>query len=102
MARSSYEAITVSTAAIGLTAAKYAGKASCLITNESGADVRWTVDGTAPTAGTIGHLLPASKAMVLEGQDLMKNFLAIRNAGADATLKVSFFRTGSAYPVAQA
>jgi hypothetical protein len=97
---SSYENVTVSSSAIGLTATKYgpiqdttlpisrtAKKA--LITVE-GDQIRWTCDGTTPVGATTGHRANVDDVITLEGFDAIRLFRAIRIT-ADATLRVTYF-----------
>lgn len=90
-----FESITVSSAAIGFTAATYgnpttgAAGTSALVTIESN-PVRWRADGTDPTA-SVGHLLGAGESLEVEGSlDLASiRFIA---TGSDATARVTYFR----------
>ena len=91
-----YETITVSTVAKILTAATYADPDAtkdaiadkALITIED-ADIRVRTDGTAPTA-TEGHLIRQGATITLRNPVEIQNFQAIRDAGTDAVLKVSY------------
>ena len=89
-----YEAITVSSTALGLTASNYAESPSTrgtvkrvLITVETD-QVRFTTDGTTPTS-SIGHLVDARQTITLEGRDDIAKFKAIR-VTTDASLKVTY------------
>lgn len=105
----SYEEVAVSTTAVSLSASKYKVSTvhnssvvshtvqntwaeQAFITVVSNA-IRWTVDGTTPTAGATGtgHDAVANDIIVLDGSDAIRQFKAIR-ATADATLKVTYFR----------
>jgi hypothetical protein len=93
-----HESITISSTALGLTAANYSYESTAtlskkkadraLITTETD-QIRWTCDGTTPDADT-GHLSNAGSVLELEGYDAIRLFRAIRVTG-DATLKVSYF-----------
>jgi hypothetical protein len=61
---------------------------------ESG-DIRWTIDGTAPTT-SVGNLAVAESALpAISGTTLLSNFRAIRTGGTSGTLSCSFFAGGS-------
>ena len=90
-----FETITVTTAAIGFTAATVRSlypyvSAKTFVTIES-ANIRYRFDGTAPSA-TVGHLGYAGSSFVLEGLDDILNFKAFRDTAAtgDATLTVTY------------
>lgn len=87
MAATTFETITVSVAAIGITEAKRLGNNHALLTSED-ADYRYRLDGTDPTA-SVGHLVLAGAALVLEGSNELRKFRAIRDAAADITLSVT-------------
>lgn len=84
---SASESITVTSAAIGLTAATLAGKIHAHITCETN-PVRYWLDGTNPSA-TVGHRLEVGGVLDLDSAHQLANvrFFAV---GADATLRVSF------------
>ena len=92
----SYEAITISTEAIGFTAEKILPTSGeyknigcrevfCSLESNS---IRWTIDGTMPTS-TIGHQLAAGENLTIEHPEDIANFRAIRLSG-DASLKVTY------------
>jgi len=95
-----FESITVSTVAIGLTAATITATAAAAayVTLETGASLRWQTFGT-PTA-TTGHLVDppsggnatASTGAWFCGRATLLGFRAIRSGGTDAVLRVSYFR----------
>ncbi len=86
-----FESVTVSTAAIGLTAAKYESATNAFITVET-ASVRYaTTWNTVPTS-SVGHQLDAGDTLTLESADEIADFRVIRMGGADATLRVSYGR----------
>ncbi len=84
---SAEESITVTSAAIGLTAATLAGKIFAHITCETN-PVRYWLSGTSPSA-TVGHRLEAGGILDLDSAHQLANvkFFAV---GADAALRVSF------------
>ena len=66
-------------------------QAFCFVESQ---DIRWTVDGTAPTTA-IGNVATAGSALpAINGSDLLVNFRAIRDGGSDGTLSCSFFTGG--------
>lgn len=96
---SSYESVTVSNSAIGLSASKYGPVRSAsddtsklarkaLITVETD-QIRWTADGTTPTAA-IGHRQNVDDVIELEGIDAIRLFRAIR-VTTDASIKVTYY-----------
>jgi hypothetical protein len=94
----SYELVTVGAAAIPLTPARYRNRSAgdrprsakrALLTIET-APLRYTVDGTVPTA-TIGHLLPIGASLELLGYDAIAGFQAIRTTATSAELHVTYF-----------
>lgn len=95
-----YEEITVSTDAIGLTAAKVEkmnpknsrDSAHVLVTIlVETANIRFRIDGTNPTA-TVGDMLYAGSRYYLDDYFDAVNFKAIRDTAAtvDATLRVRY------------
>lgn len=95
------EQLTVSTTAVGLTAATYApttGRPAAqyaLITHDGTANnVRFLFDGTAPTT-TRGHRLANTAGIAkieLYGTATLRRFLAIREGGTDVPLDVTYCR----------
>lgn len=88
-----YEAITVSSTAIGptLTTIFPSGKqaaSEAFITVETN-PVRWRADGTDPTSSE-GHLLQAGDSLSIFGTVNLKNLKFIRT-GSDATLRVTYY-----------
>ena len=83
-----FETLTVSTASVGFTAATRDDRRFALVTCET-ADVRYRLDGTAPTA-SVGHVLPAGGGVFLDSPHQVANFRAIRKDSADASLSCSF------------
>ena len=87
-----FETVTVSTSAVGLTAATYnpAGLPSAqtdLVTFAAG-DVRGCFDGSVPTS-SVGHLFSAGTSLTLFGDGIRK-FKAIRSGGSDGVLSVTY------------
>lgn len=91
-----YEAITVSTTAVGFTAATFAPSnareaVAAMFTVESN-PVRYRYDGTAPTA-TEGHrAVAANDPIIIYGRQNIRNFKSIREGAADATVRVTYLR----------
>lgn len=92
-----YEALTISSTAVALTAATYAPSGArealvALITVEANT-IRYRQDGTAPTA-TEGHQrISGNESVVLiYGRQNIRNFRAIRQDVADATIRITYFR----------
>lgn len=79
--------ITVSTAVLTLTP-NHLNHNYAMITVETN-PVRYTVDGTIPTA-SLGHLLSPGDILELTSVQEVKNFRVIRQSAADATLMASF------------
>jgi len=90
-----HETITVSSSAVGLTQSKFSNylssKLRAFITCE-GAQIRFWLDGTAPTS-TDGHLLEAGQNLTIDSPDALTKFKAIRTGTTDATLRVSYFKS---------
>ena len=59
-----------------------------VITVENAA-IRFTVDGTVPTA-TIGHTMGIGDTIFLEGRDDVIKFKAIRAGGVDGLLQITY------------
>ena len=87
-----YEKLTVSTAAVGLTAAVYEPlnkfPVKAVLRVET-ADIRFRLDGIAPTS-TDGIALRAEEVLELSDYDEVAGFRAIRAASTDATLHVQY------------
>ena len=84
-----HESVTVSTTAIGITATASDGvlPATAVITVED-ASIRYTVDGTTPTA-SIGHRADPGDVIELSDRGEVGQFRAIRKDSSDATIKVT-------------
>jgi len=94
MAAYGYEAITVSSTAIGFTTARitdslalHGREVKQVIATVETNPIRFTVDGTTPTT-TVGHLLNIGDTVICDGEDARK-FRAIAT-GSDASLKCTF------------
>ena len=88
------ETLTVTNAVKTLTSAVYQdGKHEdtyrCVITVED-ADIRFWTTGASPVAGTSGHLASAGESIILTRKHSVSNFKAIRNAGVDVTIQVTY------------
>lgn len=62
--------------------------ATYAIVQAAGASVKYTTDGTTPTA-SVGMTLPSGAALALSGASVLANFRAISSAG---TLDVEYFK----------
>ena len=86
-----HESVTVADTAIGFdaTAANNHGvrPAAAVITVET-ASIRYTVDGTTPTT-TVGHLAEPGDVIYITDMAQCSRFLAIRETGVSATIKVT-------------
>ena len=92
-----HESVTIDNTAggVGLTAATYAPSTKdmakeAFLTLET-AQIRWTIDGTAPTI-TVGHLLEIGQTLTLKDQIEIVKFKGIRTGGASGTLKITYLR----------
>lgn len=91
-----YEDVTVSTVAVGFTAATYAptgypAAAVAVVTVDTAA-IRYRADGSNPTAA-VGHPAAASQELVVCGVKAIAAFRAIRSGASDATLRVTYYRS---------
>jgi hypothetical protein len=92
-----FESITVSTTAIGPTAAKlkinqtggmFKRAVKVFLTTETNSiRLRW--DGTDPTA-SVGHLLTAGSSITVEGEQNVANLKMIRSV-ADGTVMLTYY-----------
>ena len=88
------ETVTVSTTAVSLAAATIGGgttgkpEARYCFLSLAVADIRWRVDGLAPT-DTVGHIMASGAALEIYGAANIRRFSAIRDGGSDGTLTVS-------------
>ncbi len=83
------ESVTVSTAAVGLTATKYGNRSEAFITVEAAAVRYWPND--VPTA-SVGHILSVDDVLKLHSATDIQRIRFIRKDGTDATLRVSYGR----------
>ena len=86
---SSFEAITVTNAAIGLTVADVQGAVAAEITVENGS-IRFRTDGTAASA-TVGHLLNDGDVIFLDNISEMLALSMFRDGATDGDISVSYF-----------
>lgn len=93
-----YEVLTVGGAVVELSTAKirpstgpYARMLAraAMISSESG-DLRFRIDGGAPTAAD-GHYLVSGDCLLLSGSQSLQKFQAIRAGDISATLRVTYF-----------
>lgn len=87
---SSYEALTIDATAGGIacTALKYAGCTKAFMTLET-AQIRYTVDGTAPTAA-VGHLLEVGDVLKLDSAEDIAAFRGFRTGAVSGSLRVTY------------
>ena len=85
-----YESITIdnTVGGKGFTLAKYGTNVYAFITVET-AQIRFTLDGTAPTT-TVGHLLNAGDVLELDSNADIVSFRAIRTGATSATIHVTY------------
>lgn len=84
----SFEALSVSTAAVGFTAATVGNRAHAHVLVEDAA-VRYRTDGTDPTA-SVGTPLEVGDQLKLNNARDIANIRFIRRDGVDATLNSHF------------
>jgi len=97
-----YERITVSTSAVGFTAAKLnpmgddlqrnLRKARLILVTVETDTIRYTIHGVNPVATSLGHLGRVGDVLSFANWQAMKNFRAIREGGADGHLSVTYLR----------
>jgi hypothetical protein len=88
-----FETITVSSTAIGFTAATYnptTGKAKRVFLSCATNPIRFRYDGTNPTT-TVGHVLSAGSSINITGGNAIDNFKMIAS-GSDATCSATYER----------
>ena len=83
-----FESVTVTGTAGGLTTATIAGQRNALITVET-AQIRFRVDGTVPTA-SVGHILNVGDVLELDSTEALVGFSSIRTGGTSATIRCSY------------
>lgn len=90
-----YETLTVSTTALGGTAAVYApadeDPATVAVISVESNGIRFRYDGGTPTSA-IGHALSSGATYELLGADNIANLRMIRSGGADATVHLTYER----------
>ena len=91
----SFEQLAVSNSVQVLTPSLYmpsttsGGASSAFLTND-GAAIRYTYEGTTPSA-TVGHLLSDGGTLILNGQNQMAQFKCIRES-ADSEISITYER----------
>lgn len=85
-----YEAVTVDNTSGGkaLTEATYTSYAKLAVCTLETAEVRYKIDGSAPTT-TVGHPLEPLQSIILYGDQINK-FRAIRTGSTSGSLKCSY------------
>lgn len=83
-----YEAVTIDNTAggVGLTAATYGSQANSAVIGVETAQIRFTIDGTAPTT-TVGVLADPGAVIHLNTRDQLQKFKAIRTGSSSGTLR---------------
>ncbi len=89
--------ITDATGGVGFTGATYAGATHAFMILET-AQIRWTIDGTAPTT-TVGHLLEIGQSLTLTNFQQIANFRGRRTGGTSGSLSVTFSKNPDDVPV---
>lgn len=85
------ESLTVSSSALGLTAATYTNAASAIMT-VGAQPIRVWFDGSTPTS-TVGHYFVANTQITVCGVTISRiRFILDTGAGGDATLSVTYSR----------
>jgi hypothetical protein len=85
-----YESITVSTAAIGPTAATVTARVRSALFFVASNAVRHRADGTAPSA-SVGLPIEAGGYIIISGEGSIRNAQFIRRDGSDATLHCVYY-----------
>ena len=83
-----YEDLTVGATAVGFTSATYGAADYASVYVESG-PIRFRLDGGTPTA-SVGDTLEQGDRIVLESQEEVSRFRAIRRDSISATLRTNF------------
>jgi len=84
-----YESLTVDNTSGGVALASVATNADHARLTLETAQIRFRVDGTAPTSSE-GHLLEVGDVLALEGKGELQKFRAIRTGGTSGVLKVTY------------
>lgn len=90
----SRETITVSTTAIGptiATSAPSSGPARGVVVNPVTQDIRFTCDGTTPTA-SLGIRIAAGDTVVIYGESNVNNLKMIREDASDSSVELAYLR----------
>ncbi len=86
-----FETLSVAGTSVGITATLIdSTECYAFLGPVEAGDIRYRVDGGDPTA-TVGHLLPVGATKVLEEQDSLLNFRAIRVSGT-ASVPITVYR----------
>ena len=85
---SAFESVTVDDTATALTSGTYGDAVRAVITCED-AQIRFRVDGSDPTS-SVGHILDSGSLLMLESNDDIAAFRAIRTGSSDGTLMVTY------------
>lgn len=91
-----HEVLAVPTTAggVGFTAAETQEAAgshvSCALVTVETAPIRYTQDGTVPTA-TVGHEAPVGATIIIVGHHNITRFLAIANTATASSVQVTYF-----------
>jgi hypothetical protein len=91
-----FEQITVANSAVGFTSTKVepdgssgSRKATLAECRLETAEIRWRIDGLAPTT-TVGTLLEPGDQLVLAGHDVIMRFQAIRTGATSGVLSCNY------------
>ena len=85
-----FEQLTVSTSAIGLTAAKFKGAQVAVISLAATNGISFREDGTAPTA-SVGMLVAGGTNGIICGGAAIAHIQFIRSGGTDAVMSVTYY-----------
>ena len=81
-----FQKLTVSDSAVGLTVPLNANRALIVVED---ATIRWRDDGSDPST-TVGTPLLQNQSMVLDHEDSLAAFKAIRDDSTDAVLNITY------------
>lgn len=85
-----FETLAITNAvAVALTEAKIANKVKAMITVET-AEIRWRIDGTAPTTA-VGHIGAKGDIIMLTNATDISHFSAIATSATSAALSITYF-----------
>ena len=94
------EQIPIATTAVGLTSGKInpntgggSQTPTMAVCRLESAEIRYRIVGPTlvPTAGGSGTLLEVGDVLVLQGHDIMQNFMAIRTGGTNGILDCTYY-----------